>query len=72
MTKKGESWVKDDGEPFKPIFSYYNKTPCDKDYCYTNIGQRCSDCLFTGKGKYEAKNNGKLNRKTEKRNNGCL
>lgn len=35
--------------------------PCEKDNCYTNIGQRCSDCKFTGKGKYEKekKQNGK-------------
>lgn len=32
----------------------YNK-PCEEDYCYNNMGQRCSDCIFTGKGKYEQK-----------------
>lgn len=32
----------------------YNE-PCKTDYCYTNIGQRCSDCLFNKKGKFEGK-----------------
>lgn len=51
VREKQHGNTKDDGEPIKPNIAIFN-TPCKIDLCYNNLGERCSDCLFIGKGKY--------------------